>query len=528
MPIDLTKYSPPLWILKNGFVNERNQPLEFKNHYFLFDIYRDMAQRQVIKKCAQIGASVMMNLKAFHMAKYRGITTIYTMPSDNDVFEFVRTKTERIFRSNPKLLKEIMRGIDNVGLKQIGHNFIYFKGTRSKTAPLATTADLLIHDELDRSDLSIIEQYRSRIVASSYKGVWELSNPSTTNIGVDIAWKISDQKEWFIKCGKCGKEQPLVWDDNVSETEGIYVCKYCGKELTTKERRKGKWVATNPGGEISGYHISQMMAPWLTAKDLVREKERRGIEYFQNFILGEPSVIGTVTDFRQMILDCWTVNPLDAKPFFMGVDIGIEKHYVIGSKAGIFRVGKVKSREELEALIEMYNPTVVMDAGPERTWAEEFKKKYPKCYLCFYRKDKPKAEAVRWGAERGGKEDMKDWGYVWADRNRTIDLVINELLRGKFLIHLNRETLERFIDHWENLRRVKELTKLGTVRYIWESATTPKMDHWVHATVYYWLARQKAQVGEYIPDREFGKPVIATDGSRMRSLKEVWEEEHEF
>lgn len=171
-------YSPALWLLNNEFINERGDKLRFENHPFLFDIYKDLSPRQVIKKCSQVGVSVTLTLKTIFMAKYRQITTIYTMPSDDDVSEFVKTKADKIFLSN----REMMKGanIDNVQLKQIGNHFIYYKGTRSKTAPLATTSDLLIHDELDRSDLKIIEQYRSRITASKFKGVWEISNPSTT------------------------------------------------------------------------------------------------------------------------------------------------------------------------------------------------------------------------------------------------------------------------------------------------------------------------------------------------------------
>ena len=517
-------YSPALWLLKNNFVNERGERLTFKpNHYFLYDIYKDLSQFQVIKKCAQVGVSVTMTMKTVYMAKYRGITTIYTMPSDSDVSEFVKTKADKIFLSNPVLMKGA--NIDNIQLKQIGDYFIYYKGTRSKTTAISTTADLLVHDEKDRSDLNIIEQYRSRITASKFKGIWELSNPSVTNVGVDVDWKKSDKKEWFITCRKCNTVQTLTWDENVDEIRGIYVCKKCGKELTDRERRIGKWIPTDPGKEISGYHISQMMAAWLTAKDLIREKQDRGIEYFNNFILGEPYHVGTAADFRQMITDAWSAKTLDQGPFILGVDIGIEKHYVLGGKNGIFKIGKVRSREELESIIERYNPTIIMDAGPERTWAEEFKKKYPKCHLVFYRKDKPKAPVVVWGGESGSKEDKKNWGYIWADRNRAIDAVIFDIQSGNVLFNITREDLEKYIKQWETLRRIEELTPLNTKTYKWE--TTTGMAHWVHATVYWWMAKNRAKKIVFIPDKGEKKDIIERtgEGFRMRSIKEVLEEQ---
>ena len=524
MKSDIKDLSTPHWVIDNQFVNEKGESLEFRDHLFLYDILADISKTIVIKKCSQVGVSVTMTLKAYFAADKGRMNVIYTMPSDNDVSEFVKTKADMIFQSN-ELLREKFSS-DTVGLKQIGDRFIYYKGTRSKTAPISTTADVLIHDEMDRSDLGIIEQYRSRLSASKYKGYWYLSNPSLIGVGVDEVWKKSDMKEWFVTCNGCGEKQYLKWEENVNTIKGIYVCKKCGKELTDDERRRGRWISTNPGKEISGYHISQMMAPWLSAKELIKEKEDRGEEYFRNFILGEPYSIGEEANIRQAIFDVWTPKPLDKKPFFMGIDIGIEKHYVLGSKEGIFKIGILKSREELEAIIEKYNPTWVMDAGPERTWAEEFRKKYPKGFLNFYRRDKPRAEIVKWGGWTKGVEDKKNWGYIWSDRTRIIDHTIYEILKGNTQFSLTREELERYIKHWESMRRIVVRNPDGTERYIWETSTG--VDHYCHATVYYEIATQRSGAKfEFISDSKPERAVTerTAEGFRMRSLKEIIEEQ---
>lgn len=520
---DIKDLSIPHWVIDNEFINERGEILEFRDHLFLYDILMDISPIQVLKKCAQVGATVTYTLKAYFVAQKGRMNVIYTMPSDTDVSEFVKTKADMIFQSNELLRSQFSS--DTVGLKKIGDRFIYYKGTRSKTAPISTSADLLIHDEVDRSDLGIIEQYRSRLSASPYKGIWYLSNPSLTGVGVDAIWKKSDMKEWFVTCGDCGEQQFLKWDENVDQINKIYVCKKCGKELTDDERRKGKWIATNPGKEISGYHISQMMAPWLSAKDLIREREDRGEDYFRNFVLGEPYSAGEEANIRQAIYDVWTPKPIDEKPFFMGIDIGIEKHYVVGSREGIFKIGICQSREELESVIEKYNPVWVMDSGPERTWAEEFKKKYPKGFLNFYRKDKPKAEIIKWGGYSKGVEDKKNWGYIWTDRTRIIDKTIYEILKGNIQFSLTKEDLERYIKHWESMRRIIEQTPDKTERYIWESTTGN--DHWCHATVFYYIATQRGkQKMEFISEKEGKHEIIerTIEGFRMRPLKEIIEE----
>ena len=514
----------PQWVRDHGIVNEKNELLEFNDRYFLYDIYCDRSQSLVVKKCAQIGMTVTATVKAYYLALKCGFNIIFTMASDTDVSEFVKTKADKIFQANPIMRKYMFS--DTVGLKQVGNRFIFYKGTRSKTAPISTTADLLIHDEVDRSDLNIIETYRSRVSASKFKGIWMMSNPSLVGVGVDVMWKDSDQKEWFITCSGCKEEQTLKWRENVDEANGIYICKNCRKEITNYERRNGRWKATKPGREISGYHVSQMMAPWLSAKDLIKEKIGRGDDYFQNFVLGEPCSVGEEANVRQAILDVWTPKPLTIKPYYMGIDIGRIKHYVIGSDKGIFKIGTCETREDVEELIEKYNPMAVMDAGPERTWAEEFRKKYPKLFLNFYRRDKDIAELVKWGGTQGGAEDRKNWGIVWSDRTRIIDQTLRDILAGEIEFSLTKEDLELYIRHWENIRRIVEETPQKTERYIWEAAPG-KPDHFVHATVYYKIARMRSgKVLEVISEKEKGLDIIerTPTGFKMRGLKEIIEE----
>ena len=518
----LAQISPAIWVKENNFVNEKGELITFDNHLFQWQIFADMNPEQCIKKCAQVGISVLMNLKVFHLAKYRGITTIYTMPSDTDVWEFVKTKTDKIYISNPELRKDLVS--DNIGLKQVGNNFIYFKGAISKTAPISTTADLLLHDELDRSELSIIEQYRSRISASKYKGIWKISNPSLTGVGVDEDWKKSDRKEWFVRCKQCQQEQYLTWDDNVDEIKGIYVCRACGKPLTDKDRRAGQWKPTAEG-RVSGYHISQMMASWLSAKDLIKEKEERGIEYFYNFVLGEPYSVGEMMDFRRIIEDCWTSEPQDKEPFYMGIDIGKVKHYVIGSDKGIFKIGKCESREELEDLLRRYNPRYVIDAGPERTWAEEIRNKFPKGTLCFLNKKNDAKAIVEWGGEKNTDEDRKKVGYVFVDRNRAIDQMLYEMARGEILYSVDSRTLEQYIQHWLVMRRIIEETKQNK-RYVWDSTTTE--NHYVFSTLFYWLAKQRGGKVSFIADVKPKKEIIqrTAEGFEMRSLEDIVNEQN--
>ena len=501
------------WMHDEVFVNEKGEPLTFQDHMFLFDPYKDFSRRQVYKKCSQVGVSVMMNIKVPYVMKAHKLNVIYTLPSDSDVYEFVPTKTDKMININKPLADALNK--DKVELKEMYDRFWHFKGTRSKTAAIMTTADLLVHDETDRSDQGVIGTYQSRIKKSEYKGTWHLSNPSFKNMGVDIVWKRSDKKEWFVECPHCKHQQIIDWYRNVDYVRKIYVCVQCGNELDDYTRRLGKWVALEPDLEISGYHISQMMAPWITAKELIEEEENTDEEYFHNFVLGEPIGEGDAEDFRQLIIDAWTPHSLKEGPQFMGVDIGSTKHYVIGNMDGIHTVGKCKTRQELEMIIEHWNPTVVMDGGPERTWAEEFRKKYPKLWINFYQRDKTKKRKIWWG-------EGENTGIVHSDRSRVIDAVVTAIVDADIQFDMESHELERYIKHWLVMVKKKEIDSMGVARFVWDKNTVNAQDHWVHSSVYYYIARSRGKPAEVIagPDQD-DKPKLTMETPEGETIMDL-------
>src|SRR3990167_6578000 len=107
------------WVHQNGFVNEPGEPLSYASHRFLFEPARDWSPLQVFKKAAQVGMSVFMNLRAIFAAKsprFR-FNTIYTLPADSDVWEFVPTKTDKIIQANEAIRRLITT--DKVELKEV-------------------------------------------------------------------------------------------------------------------------------------------------------------------------------------------------------------------------------------------------------------------------------------------------------------------------------------------------------------------------------------------------------------------------
>jgi len=503
---DPEHYSILYWTVKNGVKNEKGEILDFSDRLFLLDILTDWSPNLVWKKCSQVGGSVTFVIKALYAVQHRGLNVILTYPSDSDAEEFVKTKTNPIIKENVQLFPNT--SADSVYLKQLNGRNLYVKGTVSKTAAISTTADLLIHDEASRSDQKNMAFYQSRIKASPYKGTWMFSNPTTERDTMDEWWQKSDQKEWYVTCTN-GHSEYLSWPDSVDKERGCYQCKTCKVQLTDDQRRKGYWKATRES-DISGYHTSHLMAPWIKATDIIRESAGDQ-EYFFNFVLGEPYNPGDLSITRSLILDNWTPRDLSlGKHYYLGVDVGNMKHYVLGTELGVTRIGRFTDWSFLDDLMKQYNPFLVIDAMPDNTASRHFVDTYEKAYMSYFQDNQANPQTIVWWGKPGEPGTPNDKGkIVYSNRNRVIDQLIDDLLRAKILFSNPSDAEFRiFIDQWLTLRRVKHTDARGIEKYVWDSTTGN--DHGVFALLYYQLARATEGAGMVLGEPE-ERPFIGRD-----------------
>jgi hypothetical protein len=359
------------------------------------------------------------------------------------------------------------------------------------------SADLCCFDEEDRSNAKVIEQYESRLQYSTYKGQWHFSNPSMPNMGVHKYWLKSDQKHWFIRCRSCGHEQFMDWDKNVDREQEEYVCQRCHAILTTEDRRIGRWVKKWQGKDVSGYWINQMMAPWISCKELMRAEEK-GKQYFYNFCLGLPYAGSDILVDRDLVLRNITTQTSSKTDVCIGVDVGITKHVVAGTPYGVFAVFKTDDWEDIERFFLKYDAVMVIDALPDLTIPREWIKKYRgKVFINYFRKDTRRAVPLDFGKD-------KEYGVVLSDRTRLIQQAIDELVKGNIKFHLKSEDLGEFISHWETMYRVQEEDNLHNPVIRWESSNN--VDHFVFAFCYYLIAAGRALGAEgaiYSNERRF-------------------------
>ena len=524
---DPKSISPLVWIKEEKIKNEKGIPIEVhknSNHFFLEEIYRDDSDKIAIRKPSQVGISIWAVLTEIHAAKYWGINQIHTLPTAHDVGVFVPDKVNQLIRANPIIKKDIPeKEVDAVNQKQFGKSFVYFKGTVSKRETFMLSSDRNTYDEVDRSDITEIANYSSRLEGASSLGMerW-ISTPTVPGFGIDMVWEGSTQNHWRFNCFNCKHEQHMQWPENIDMEKGKYICSKCGKELRDKDIRNGRWVERFPGREVTGYWISQMIAPWISPENMIKTYDEceRGLneltlEYFYNHKLGLPFVSAESQIPASLIYKNLVRHDHTEVNSVMGVDVQLRELYVIiGNEQGVYAILVLKDNEQyietegregkskwdrLEEIMHIFDVRYgVIDGGFMPNDVIRFARKHPgKIWVNWYKEDPKKIKVIRFQEDKPfsqktrENEDIK----VLSDRNRLIDLLLEDLKKGniRFFYERTNENLQALIRHLGFCYARMTPDRVGIEKREWVS--TGK-DDYLHALCYYKIALVKKEKSE--------------------------------
>jgi len=510
------------WTLQYRGMLIPDRPLDFKRHPYLLGLYDCSAREMVVHKASQMGASEYLLSYAIHACDQRRATALYVFPTEGHVSDFSSARLGPAIEASPYLSELIIdgggeggrRGADRVTLKRIRDRFIYFRGgkvdDRGMAAQLKSIdADVLILDEVDEMDPRAPTIARKRLGASALAEERWVSTPTYPGTGIHAEWMLSDQREWHVRCEKCGEWQPMTMHSIVTEWDSLdrparwhgqedgrafAVCRSCGAELDRLQ--PGEWVATYPTRDIAGFHLTKLFSPAANLLDLVKAlqtTDETKMREAWNQDLGETysprglKVSDEVIDACRREYAHASVKPAGTT-VVAGIDVGGVLHCVIrgldvetGERMQLW--AGMLTWDDVKPTLDRFGvDTVVIDALPETTKARELQGKFKRgtVWLSYYDADTKIPDPVSFSVEKG---------VALLDRTRSLDATFALFFDQINTLPSGIKGMRFLVDYYPHLKasvRTIETKKNGeqVARYV---ETGP--DHFAHAENYCAAAR---------------------------------------
>jgi len=483
---------------------ERGVRLDFTQAPYLSAILRDRRPTHCTIACAQSRKTVTYVSKLFHLLRHPADdtprTAIYTFPTVAKAQEFSKARLKRMIQASP-LLHEDVADVDAVGVKTGRSGWaLYLDGTFSELGATSTPADILVHDELNRSDPATLQVYASRLRASHDPRRWLFSTPSVPRFGVSALWEETDQNEWVWQCGQCGREQTfapmdrhVTWRDGLDLQAETFRCCHCAAPVDRARVLSGRWVPQKPeNAHAAGYHITAIMPPESTAPRLAKAfGEAIQPEVFAQEQVGIDEVSGTQHVTAEMIRFGEWANALSAdRPLVGGLDPGGKHDFIAGDGKGkvlaVHRLGDWGA--VANAMSSLRISVLVCDGAYDPSKAQELARQFSgRVFLADY-----SLETVG----RRFWEHVHNQRRVRVHRTAGLDYCGRRIIQGgdggDVFPALPYEQERELKAHLTNMARTSVDDAKGRPRPVWQKIGP---DHLRHAHLYYTVASEMTEIG---------------------------------
>lgn len=351
------------WIVSNTTLKKR--PFSFDRYPFQKAIADDMHANLSVKKCSQVGLTEVQIRKYLAiLTRSTALSGIFSLPNEKMFTKIYNGRIKPILEAdqvfNPPTQLKPTRSKDQI---QIRDSFGYITACTEGDAT-SISADFLFHDELDLSPQEIIALYQSRLQGSDMRITQSFSTPSFVNFGIDRNYKLTDQREYFIKCESCNHQQVPRFTPNFIHLEDFrfdveefteltaqdiatidlnnsYVkCEKCHSRLDLSNADRREWVATYPSRlNFRGYQVrpfsTHSIKPDYIFGQLANYQERSFTRGFYNTVLGEEYTSADAKIQRADVEACMAKgqpgieNVSFDTPCYMGIDVGMACHITI-------------------------------------------------------------------------------------------------------------------------------------------------------------------------------------------------------
>lgn len=516
--LDRTSLVPSEWICRN-FPDPRNDrnSWSFKDHEFQIAIadLPETVQESVTKKCAQVGLTTLqIRLILAFLATHDYLKACYALPTAAFAREFTQSRLDPTIEGSPSIAGIISNDTDNTSIKKIGTCFLIMRGTSGTTSAISVDLDLIIVDERDFCDQSVLSSFESRLQHSELKLRRDFSTPTLPGYGVSALYEESSQGVRLVKHDKCGEWVELTFYNDVvlpgfdqgladfraehlplvDTTKAWYKCSHCGKEITEAnlaDPGKRAWVHRHPDHFRHGFQV----APWDVVRynklpDILSSIRKYTYADFVNFRLGLDYESAENSFMLSVVQRNAVVNPVTLQEMLMGgyynlyigVDLGKVAHVVvgIGTPTGMdilcaeqVAVSKLEDVDLGKFLVKLFRAVrgvrMVSDAMPDYSVAMYLAS--VNCGYGAYYGSNPTLDIYAWDEGKG---------IVKIDRDSHFDDLAGAVNAGRVRFPVGCSLMQ---SHLGVMKKAQVETSKGRVEK-WVS--TSSEDHFAHALGYCW------------------------------------------
>ena len=276
-------------------------PFNLDNRQALWEIYDQIPSNAeeafgrtlVLQKGAQMGLTVFETLANIYMAvKFAPCKVLMYLPDRSIAADKSAHRFLPILRTIPVLYSYITQGASegNILTRAMpaldsGFKFLWTSGKAGGVTE-SFPGDVLSLDEVQGMALEQIDVVSERLSGSRIKYRLMLSTPLWPEMDINAWFLAGDQRKFHTTCGcddgvvltdvamdaalhNSGKF-PVAFNDGRwadAPDDFVYYCPECGDWIP--DPQVGRWVAHNPGAAIVSYHMSQILSPTITARDLI-------------------------------------------------------------------------------------------------------------------------------------------------------------------------------------------------------------------------------------------------------------------
>jgi hypothetical protein len=503
----------------------------WRGHEFQKDIVNDSASEVDVRKCSQVGVSELFaRLTLAYLAVKQNHTAIYTLPTAAFAAKFSKSRLDPIISASPTLSAMVPSDSDSASLKQVGRSFLHIAGTFTQGAAISVPADMLINDEVDFSDQTVLTTYESRLGhAEEQKGGKGLkrrfSTPTVGGFGISAGLDDSSQARYAVKCNNCHQwvmpdffedvvlpgfddhliklEKQDITERHLDVSKAKLLCPTCKHELTARnlaDPDKRQWIHARPDHPRHGYQVFPYDAPLISSVGHILsqlEKYKRKADWV-NFKVGLDYEDAETSVMSEALSRAFSVRPVLPNPgaadgCVLGMDVGKTCHIMVGKRINSARMEIIHAETVRQDISKGENAVVlrvsellenfgcsraVIDAGPDFSIALAAIDAglFGQVYANYYTRNAPSELSNL-------RVDPVDQ-ILKSYRTGTLDHMVKAINTGR-VYFCRSEEKETITNHLRALKRVSKPGASGEDVAQWISTDA---DHYGHALNYLMIA----------------------------------------